>query len=312
MNERNSESEPPGSAATAATSRRGLVPWLIHQAARRAPAPLAERLEEEWLADLWTRSSTISRLGFALGCCWATGIIASEYCVLAAPAATARGASVWNQADREPGLFPRHSLAVISVLGFHLAIIAVLLVGLGGKIQHFATPHLEIRQLTNPERPPLREDLPKPEVIHKAFTIPIPEDPTLPEPNEERHISAAPADGQVQAGAGTAAEQLFGHAPNVSRVAGGPGTGFPNTDDFYPSVSKFRGEQGVVTVQVCVDPTGRLTAEPTLAESSGVPRLNAGALRLARAGSGHYRASTEDGSPVNSCFSFRVHFRLAN
>ena len=68
----------------------------------------------------------------------------------------------------------------------------------------------------------------------------------------------------------------------------------------------------MVTVHVCVDASGRLTGEPTLAESSGVSRLDAGALRLAKAGSGHYRASTEDGSPVNSCYLFRVHFRLEN
>jgi TonB family protein len=209
-------------------------------------------------------------------------------------------------------LFPRHSLTVISVLGFHLAIIAVLLLGLGGKIQHLATPRLEIQQITNPERPPPRGDLPRPELIHKAFPIPLPDDPRLPDTNDDRRINAAPTDGSAQAGEESAGAQVLSHAHAVSRVGGGPGTGFPNTDDFYPSLSKFRGEQGIVTVHVCVDASGRLTGEPTLAESSGVWRLDAGALRLAKAGSGHYRASTEDGSPVNSCYLFRVHFRLEN
>lgn len=316
MNEHDPESEPPGAAPPAAARRRGLVHWLIHQAARRAPAPLAERLEEEWLADLSTRTSSMSRWGFALGCCWATGIIARQHGVVASPAAAtgaATGATgTWSEYDREPGLFPRHSLTVISVLGFHLAIIAVLLLGLGGKIQHLATPRLEIHQITNPERPPPRGDLPRPELIHKAFPIPLPDDPRLPDANDDRRINAAPADGSAQADVGSAGAQVLSHAHAVSRVGGGPGTGFPNTDDFYPSLSKFRGEQGMVTVHVCVDASGRLTGEPTLAESSGVSRLDAGALRLAKAGSGHYRASTEDGSPVNSCYLFRVHFRLEN
>ena len=35
----------------------GVVHWLIHHAARGAPEELSSRLEEEWLADLESRSS---------------------------------------------------------------------------------------------------------------------------------------------------------------------------------------------------------------------------------------------------------------
>src|ERR1700729_347618 len=57
----------------------GLWQWLIHHAAHRAPESLSSRLEEEWLADLQSRSSSLSRLRFALGCCWATLVIANDY-----------------------------------------------------------------------------------------------------------------------------------------------------------------------------------------------------------------------------------------
>ena len=43
-----------------------------------------------------------------------------------------------------------------------------------------------------------------------------------------------------------------------------------------------------------------------------VERLNEGALRLAKAGSGHYGATIEDGRPVNSCYPFRIRFDLRN
>ena len=93
---------------------------------------------------------------------------------------------------------------------------------------------------------------------------------------------------------------------------GGPGIGFPSTDDFYPSISIYAGEKGVAKVQACVDGRGRLTAEPTLLQSTGSSRLDGAAVKLAKAGSGHYRATTEDGRPVNSCYPFLIRFDLRN
>jgi len=61
---------------------------------------------------------------------------------------------------------------------------------------------------------------------------------------------------------------------------------------------------------VCVDAEGRLTTQPTIARSSGSVRLDDGALKLAHAGSGHYRPTTEDGRPVDSCYVFRIRFEL--
>ena len=99
-------------------------------------------------------------------------------------------------------------------------------------------------------------------------------------------------------------------AHTVTRIGGGPGRDFPNTNDFYPPTSRRAGEAGVSTVNVCIDTRGRLSGEPAITESSGYPRLDDSALKLARAGSGRYRASTEDGKPVNSCYAFRVRFQL--
>jgi hypothetical protein len=63
----------------------GVSHWLIHRAACHAPPSFAERLEEEWLADLAQRSGAVSQLRFALGCCWATWVIAREYQPAAIP-----------------------------------------------------------------------------------------------------------------------------------------------------------------------------------------------------------------------------------
>ena len=96
----------------------------------------------------------------------------------------------------------------------------------------------------------------------------------------------------------------------ISRVLGGPGAGFPDTGDYYPPEARRLGEAGSTIVSVCVDPRGRLTAAPTVVDSSGIRLIDEGAIRLAGAGSGHYRPTTENGQPVSSCYAFRISFRL--
>ena len=63
-------------------------------------------------------------------------------------------------------------------------------------------------------------------------------------------------------------------------------------------------------MSVCVDDLGRLTTDPKVAVSSGSPRLDGGALALARAGSGHYRSTTENGRAISACFQIGVRFAL--
>src|ERR1700677_4952217 len=62
--------------------------WLIHHAALQAPDSLSSRLEEEWLADLQCRYTALSRLGLALGCCWAAVVIVNEFSRVQVPAAS--------------------------------------------------------------------------------------------------------------------------------------------------------------------------------------------------------------------------------
>ena len=88
MSQRNERSMPSNSSS--------LTHWLIHQAAHRAPEDLSSRLEEEWLADLQSRSATWSRLRFAVGCCWATLVIANDYPRNRVAAASSGGALGWN------------------------------------------------------------------------------------------------------------------------------------------------------------------------------------------------------------------------
>src|SRR5580693_1694938 len=99
----------------------GVSHWLIHHAARRAPESLSSRLEEEWLADLESRSSALSRLGLALGCCWATVVIVNEYSRIRVPAASSVAAARGHitLADRNFGYVSLRSGTLFLILGLH-------------------------------------------------------------------------------------------------------------------------------------------------------------------------------------------------
>ena len=102
---------------------------MIQQAAYRAPASLSSRLEEEWLADLESRFSALSRLRFAVGCCWATVVIVHDFprspVPAAIPAATERG--FISVADRHFGYFSLRSGTLFLIVGIYAAVFCGLL-----------------------------------------------------------------------------------------------------------------------------------------------------------------------------------------
>jgi TonB family protein len=288
----------------------GVSHWLIHHAAHRAPESLSSRLEEEWLADLESRSSALSRLRFAVGCCWATMVIVNDRPrgrvpetspVAAAPEAAARG--FITLADRSFGYFSLRSGTLFLIAGLH----AALFYGLITTLSHTrATPPDPIMENQALKDVP-REKVSIPQSLPKDWTMTVPK-PEVPVPP-----ARLPSDEVTAKSDETLTEpppQPIIPTHVVARVAGGPGAGFPDTADFYPSQSIRLEEQGISVVRVCVDSRGRLASDPTTVQGSGSARLDEAALKLARAGSGHYRATTEDGQPVNSCYSVGIRFQL--
>jgi TonB family protein len=291
-------------------SNRTVSDWLIEHAARRAPAALTERLREEWSADLVSRPAGLSRLKFALGCCWATQVIAFEQKPLAMQAtasATAGGGHSGFYSRETVGFVSRRTSSFLLVALLHLAAIYAFAVS----YSHIHTRQPEgdiIIRPMEPYKPPkvqTKQDIPNahPDITYTQpeFTPVIPRD--LPPPPDDVTVNdeKSPPNGEPP-------RLVQSHVP--VRVAGGPGVGFPNVDDYYPSIEIFRGHEGVTTVRVCVDVKGRLTSAPTAEESSGSAALDEGALKLAKAGSGHYRPATDDGAPVASCYPYRIRFQL--
>jgi biopolymer transport protein ExbD len=88
-----------------------VAPRVIQRAARNVPQPLAERVEEEWLADLAEQHGRISQLSFALGCYWAATVIRHGHCAQNAPATSApmEYKTMTAHAYQRASLFPRRT-----------------------------------------------------------------------------------------------------------------------------------------------------------------------------------------------------------
>jgi TonB family protein len=284
--------------------------WLIHQAAHRTPEALSSRLEEEWLADLASRSAALSRLRFAIGCCWATLVIVNDHprtrAAAASPVASTNG--FVTLVDRNFGYFSLRSATLFLIAGLHAALFYGLITTLAHTHSAAIPPNLQNQDVTRlpPEKHPFTFSAP--DLDHWRIYVPkAPMDPPS-RVDFEKDVLGDISDKPPQVIAQPISDDTPTHV--VHRLTGGPGAGFPETADFYPSPSIRSEEQGITTVQVCVDGKGRLTSEPTAVKSSGIARLDEAAIKLARAGSGHYRATTEDGQPVNSCYPFGVRFQL--
>jgi TonB family protein len=280
---------------------------LIRRAARNAPASLSQRLQEEWLADMAARRGQITRLRLAVGCWWAARVIMHEHTsTRLAPAGSSAGHQTAAAYASHDSSFPaRRAIALLLIASLHAGLVYLLAIGLVHEVVEAPPPVIHARIAPEEQT---REPPPPPPATHLTTTgveISPPEQPVYP-PEDSSSIGSPSIDRADDFATSPTPARVF------DRVIGGPGKGFPNTADYYPSASRRLGEKGAVSVRVCIDGNGRLTADPTVAQSSGSARLDAGALTLAKVGAGHYRATTEDGRPVPSCFAFRIRFELSD
>jgi TonB family protein len=283
---------------------------LIRSAAGRAPGGLSERLEEEWLADLESRPGKMSRLRLAFGCYWAAMVIAQEHRAPNLTAATTTGHKTMSSYARLDGsLIPQRTTAFVVIVGLHVGLILAFASGLASKVVTAVMPPMRVTSVE--ERPP------DPPIPPKSTSEPVLKNFPVIDPGPPVDFKVTPEAPVIQAVVGNSPvmEPVVTHEqlPKPTyRVVGGPGKGFPNPDEYYPPAARRAGEMGTAAVQVCVDSAGRLSSAPTITESSGFARLDEGALKLAKAGSGHYRPSTEDGRPIDSCYAYRIKFQLTD
>jgi len=278
---------------------------LVRRAARAAPSSLSARLEEEWLADMHERTSGLSRLRFAVGCCWASVAIGFEHRPFSVPvASTAQGSA--STLVEPPRFFSSRALLFGLVVSVHAAVFCGLMMGTK-LFKPAEPPALQPRVIDQPlpqiKPPPLDLSHSLLDKLQVRLLLPPLEHPVAPTPPTIGGDLVLP-----EAPPGT------DNSPprEIVRVQGGLGPTFPHPDDYYPDASRRSEEQGATVLQVCVDAAGRLTSDPMPSQTSGSGRLDTAAIKLAKAGSGHYRPATEDGRPVASCYPVKIRFQLRN
>jgi hypothetical protein len=284
----------------------GLSGWLVQRAARRAPADLAERLAEEWSADLQARSSSFARLRFAVGCCWATRVIAYEQAELVPVAQGAGGKLAMAHPESNVGFYSGRTLSLMLVIAVHAAVLGALMLFVAGPKKPMAEAALQPQPMPDPTRPLFTGDR-----FDPLFNVPPVDPKNPPEAKVEDGPTDTSAELPTSSGAGPAVPQALPPHAVVHRD-GGLSPGFPDPALYYPTGEVRREHQGASVVRVCTDAKGRLTREPETSVQSPYPALDEAARKLAAAGSGHYRAAQDDGVSVASCFPVQIRFRLNN
>lgn len=157
------------------------------------------------------------------------------------------------------------------------------------------------------ETPPHIAEAP-PEPEHKRQEAEVPAPAPAPERRPPQRASAAqPAPQPVRLNAALQGMESFTLEGRVTP----PGAldGARNRGPSFPEASRRRGEEGVVRVELLVDPTGRV-ADVRILESSGFSALDAAAVQAVR--EWRFRPAQRAGLPVAGSITTAVHFRLEN
>lgn len=195
-------------------------------------------------------------------------------------------------------LVSRRALAFSGIAAFHLLIAYLLLTAL---VQ---------APLNTKEKPTVGFLLPTAPPKPQQTVIDVRLADRVPIPVPPREPWAPPQDPSPRAPATTpqpgAADGATAPAPATVRVIGV--NQLPNSEEFYPPDMRRENIQGATKVRVCVDAQGARLGEPAIEESSGFPRLDEGAVNVAK--HGRFAKSMQGDTAVGNCFRFRISFKI--
>jgi protein TonB len=206
---------------------------------------------------------------------------------------------------RDTQFFTTRTTVLAAIIALHLFIAWALATGLARKAIEVLAPPIQtdiVQEEKNKVEPP---PPPPPEMQKQVVEVPPPDiNIAMPE--------VGPSTTAITATAATNKPAPPPVAKAVNRTAMViDSKHFPNSEDFYPQASKRLGEQGNPVVHICLGADGKLAAgSPSIATSSGSPRLDEGALALVKAGARYITPAKEDGKPVAACQDLRIRFEL--
>ena len=209
---------------------------------------------------------------------------------------------------QDSNFFTRRTIVLFAIIALHVFIAWALATGLARRAIELVAPPIQtevVEEVQKKDEPP---PPPPPQMERPPVEIPPP-DVAIEVPQETQttaivDVTDKPVPKAPPPPPAPVAKKV--------QVAPKPGKGFPSSEDYYPPASKRLGEEGSANIHVCVGPNGKLTEDPTLAQTSGSARLDDGALKLAKAASGHYQPGTEDGQAAAMCTVFKIKFELRN
>jgi protein TonB len=202
-------------------------------------------------------------------------------------------------ARHDTGFFSRRAILFIAVALFHVLIFYIFQSGLATRIVHAVAPPME----TTIEQDVKQHDLPPPPPPPKMEHPPV----EVPPPDVVIQLPPEPTSTAIT----NTTTQHVPPPPPAVHVAVRTNMQVikqPDPQDYYPPTSIRLEEEGVATVRFCWGPDSNVTGTPTVAKSSGSPRLDEAAVHLAA----HYRikAPTVDGKSIEGCTTVPVRFTL--
>ncbi len=198
----------------------------------------------------------------------------------------------------DSSFFSRRAIVFFVIVGLHVFLAWMLASGLARRVVEVIAPPIqtdildEIEKRDEPPPPPPPEferppvEIPPPDV---SIDIPVESTTAITDVTTKPQPKSAPP-------------------PAPRNAVKAKALKFPSTEDYYPAASIRLEEQGNVTIKTCVAPTGKLADTPSVVTSSGSPRLDEAAIKLAKAG--RFQAGSVDGAPVTDCFNTRIRFEL--
>jgi periplasmic protein TonB len=199
-------------------------------------------------------------------------------------------------------LLTRRGAVFLIIIALHLFVIWALATGLARRAIELVAPPIqtdiveEVKKEDLPPPPPPPEmerppvEVPPPDI---NIDVPVESTSTAIQDTTNRPVVAAPPPRAA-----------------VAATAIGIGKGMPSTDEYYPSSARRLGQEGLVGVNLCIGPDGKLSKAPTVVKSSGTASLDEAAIRYANATSGHWKPATENGQAVEKCSQLPVRFTL--
>lgn len=210
--------------------------------------------------------------------------------------------TAYTQHDAQ--FFSRRALVLLVALAVQVVGFLALTAGLAQRVMHVLAPPIQtsiVQQIEKqdqpPPPPPPKMEKPPVEVPPPEVSINLPPETTSTAITDvtNRHIVAPPP---------RPARRVVRTFASLDQLHS------PSTDDYYPPVSRRLDEEGTTVVRACTAPNGRVASLPTVAKSSGSPRLDEAAVKWAA--HARYHPGTSDGRPIQSCTYFKVRFELTD